>query len=211
MSRMRDIALSRGLGIPCGLGKPVRLRLEDENLPIRFCGLVILQGGQPELRLPGVGMVDGLRVVAEGLHRETGRVAGRLGASGPGVAVGMQGHPLDPEPRAPLLELLGDNPLVLLQSDGALGLLFHPRPLALGDHGGEKPVHVEGEVVDAPQEHVGGDRPRVEGVEEILGRGLDQLARKNAAVGGILPRACCSTKYRPLVALLPSRVRGSSN
>ena len=53
VSRMRDIALSRGLGIPCGLGKPVRLRLEDENLPIRFCGLVILQGGQPELRLPG--------------------------------------------------------------------------------------------------------------------------------------------------------------
>jgi len=51
--------------------------------------------------------VDGLAVMAELLLGKALRVSRNLGTLGPGVAVGVQGDPLDAESVATLLELGG--------------------------------------------------------------------------------------------------------
>ncbi len=86
------------------------------------------------------------------------------------------------------VELISDDPLVFLQSYSSLGLKFHRWPLALGDHRGEEPAHIEGEVVDSPKKDVCGNGAGGEGLEEILGRGLDQSAPKKVSAGVVLDR-----------------------
>ena len=47
-----------------------------------------------------------------------------------------------------------DDFLMLLKRDGALFFEPNRRPLAFGDDGAGKPVHVEGEILNASQKHV---------------------------------------------------------
>jgi len=47
-------------------------------------------------------------------------------------------------------------------------------PLPFWDDRFGDPIHVEGEVVDPPQKHVGGDRALVQSLQKMFGLGFDQ-------------------------------------
>jgi len=51
----------------------------------------------------------------------------------------------------------GDDVLMLLKRDGALGFEFDGRPLAFRQNRGGKPIHVNGEIVHPPQISVHGN------------------------------------------------------
>ena len=62
---------------------------------------------------------------------------------------------------------------MLLDGDGPLLPVKDRGPLALGDDGSRKPVHIDSEVVKPPQMKIGRNPAGLEHSEKILGRGLN--------------------------------------
>jgi len=75
---------------------------------------------------------------------------------------------------------------VLQRRDGPLFLEPDFRPLLLGEHWPRQPAHVHGEVVNAPQEDIGGHGAGVEHAQEVLGVGLQDREVADEVEGLVL-------------------------
>lgn len=67
----------------------------------------VFEGGDDNIGVFGVGVVDSFRVVAEGLLGEALRIAASQGTLRPGVAVGVEGYAFYVQAFAALLEFGG--------------------------------------------------------------------------------------------------------
>ena len=90
------------------------------------------------------------------------------------------------------VQFLLDDGLVFLEGDRPLLFEAHLRPLLLGEHRPGQPAHVQGEVVEATQEHVGGDGARLKHFQEVRGVGFKDRQVADDVKGRVL--------HRPLVA-----------
>jgi len=72
------------------------------------------------------------------------------------------------------VRLTGDNSLVFLLCNRPFDFEADGRPLAFGHHGPGQPAHVEGEVVQPPQIHVGRNRAFLQGLENVFRLRLQQ-------------------------------------
>ena len=86
------------------------------------------------------------------------------------------------------IALPGDDSLMFLKCDGALLLENWLRPLLPRQDGFGQPAHVEGEVVQAAQVHVGADRAGAEHFEQMLGACVEQRLVADQVEGMIFHR-----------------------
>ena len=68
--------------------------------------------------------------------------------------------------------LRGENGLVFHPGDGAFGIAFDFRPLAFGNDRSADPIHVEGEIMNPPEEDIGGNGSLIERLQEMFGLGF---------------------------------------
>ena len=80
-----------------------REQLDDTSGHVLF--FVTFQRRQPDLRLAGVGSVNGFAVVTEGFLRKPLRVAAHFCPLCPSVAIGVQRNSLDSKPKTALVKL----------------------------------------------------------------------------------------------------------